>query len=149
MICRQKSTHQNPRPEPYHIASTLTTATTQEKKEATKPLGHAIYTHKPLHQEVTNFWKLLEVGLKLAIMVRDFETGEKFTSLQYHWVVGLTTICKFCLPGHPDEFQEDYLSCPTDLRRTLSEMCQETTLGTEKAGIYQSFSGLPNYSKNF
>ena len=33
-------------------------------------------------------------------------------------------------------------------RRTGSEMCQPTTLGTE-AVIYQSFSGLTNYSKNF
>ena len=33
--------------------------------------------------------------------------------------------------------------------RTGSKMCQLTTLGTEGAGIYQSFPGLLNYSKNF
>ena len=34
-------------------------------------------------------------------------------------------------------------------RRTGSEMSQPNTLGAEEAVIYQSFSGLPNYSKNF
>ena len=26
---------------------------------------------------------------------------------------------------------------------------ERTTMGTEEAGIYQSFAGLPNYYKNF
>ena len=34
-------------------------------------------------------------------------------------------------------------------RRTGSEMCEPNTLGTEEAGMYQSFSGLLNYFKNF
>ena len=34
-------------------------------------------------------------------------------------------------------------------RMTGPEMCQPTTLGPEEADIYQSFSGLPSYSKNF
>ena len=34
-------------------------------------------------------------------------------------------------------------------QRKRSKMCQPTTLGAEEAGTYQSFSGLPNYSKNF
>ena len=34
-------------------------------------------------------------------------------------------------------------------RRTGSDMFQPNTLGAEGAGIYQSFTGLPNYSKKF
>ena len=34
-------------------------------------------------------------------------------------------------------------------RRIWSEMCQPNTVGGEETGIYQFFSGLPNYSKDF
>ena len=48
-----------------------------------------------IKKSVTNFRKPLEVGLKLAIMLRHLATGETYTSLQYHWLAGRTTICKF------------------------------------------------------
>ena len=57
-----------------------------------------LYDYKNLKKEkksVTNFRKPSEVGLKLAITLRHLATGETYTSLQYHWLVGQTTICKF------------------------------------------------------
>ena len=45
-----------------------------------------------LRKSVTNFRKPLEVGLKLAVTLRHLSTGESYTSLQYHWKVGRTTI---------------------------------------------------------
>ena len=44
-------------------------------------------------------------------------TGETYTSLQYHWRVGRTTICKFVpqvCKAILKEFQHEYLICPTD-----------------------------------
>ena len=49
-----------------------------------------------------------------------FETlihRESYTSLQYHWRVGRTTICKFIpqvCKAILKEFQQQYLVCPTD-----------------------------------
>ena len=51
--------------------------------------------HNHLKKSHTNFRQLLEVGLKLAVTLRHLSTGETYTSLQYHWRVGRTTICKF------------------------------------------------------
>ena len=51
--------------------------------------------HHRIKKSVTNFRKPLEVGLKLAIILRHLATGQTYTSLQYHWLVGRTTICKF------------------------------------------------------
>ena len=48
-----------------------------------------------LRKSITNFRKPLEVGLKLAVTLRDLSTEESYTSLQYHWRVGRSTICKF------------------------------------------------------
>ena len=48
-----------------------------------------------LRKSSTNFRKPLEVGLKLAVTVRHLSTEESYTSLQYHWRVGRSTICKF------------------------------------------------------
>ena len=48
-----------------------------------------------LRKSFTNFRKSLEVGLKLAVTLRHLSTGESYTSLQYHWRVGRSTICKF------------------------------------------------------
>ena len=48
-----------------------------------------------LRKSVTNFGKQLEVSFKLAVTLRHLSTGESYTSLQYHWRVGRTTICKF------------------------------------------------------
>ena len=56
--------------------------------------------HHCIKKSVTNIRKPLEVGLKLAIMLTHLATGEMYTSLQYHWVVGQTAICKG-LPSHP------------------------------------------------
>ena len=59
----------------------------------------------------------LEVGLKLAVTLRHLSTGETYTSLQYHWRVGRTTICKFVpqvCKAILKEFQHEYLMCPTD-----------------------------------
>ena len=69
-----------------------------------------------IKKSVTNFKKPIEVELKLAIMMRHLATGETYTSLWYHWLVGQTAISKFV----PQvcrailEFQEEYLSCLTD-----------------------------------
>ena len=48
-----------------------------------------------LRKSITNFRQPLEVGLKLAVTFRHLSTGESYTSLQYHWRVGRSTICKF------------------------------------------------------
>ena len=78
-----------------------------------------ITPHPPTHlrKSITNFRKPLEVGLKLAVTLRDLSTGESYTSLQYHWRVGRTTICKFVpqvCKAILKEFQQEYLVCPTD-----------------------------------
>ena len=57
----------------------------------------------------------LEVELKLEVTLRS--TGESYTSLQYHWRIGRTTICKFVpqvCKAILKEFQQEYLVCPTD-----------------------------------
>ena len=65
--------------------------------------------HTPPHQEISHQFQeaILEAG--------NNATGETYTSLQYHWVVGFTTICKF-IPQvcrvFLVEFQDEYLSCP-------------------------------------
>ena len=51
--------------------------------------------HHHIKKSVTNFRKLLEVGLRLAITLRHQATGETYTSLEYHWLIGCTTIYKF------------------------------------------------------
>ena len=48
-----------------------------------------------LRKSITNFRKPLEDKLKLAVTLRHLSTGESYTSVQYHWRVGRTTICKF------------------------------------------------------
>ena len=70
-----------------------------------------------LRKSFTNFRKPLEVGLKLAVTLRHLSTGESYTSLQYQWRVGRTTICKFVpqvCKAILKEFQQEYLVCPTD-----------------------------------
>ena len=70
-----------------------------------------------LRKSITNFWKPLEVGLKLAVTLRHLSTGESYTSLQYHWRVGRTTICKFVpqvCKAILKVFQHEYLMCPTE-----------------------------------
>ena len=49
------------------------------------------YIHHHIRKSVTNFRKPLAVGLKLAITLTHLATGETYTSLQYHWLVGRTT----------------------------------------------------------
>ena len=66
-----------------------------------------------LRKSVTNFRKPLEVGLKLAVTLRHLSTGESFTSLEYHWRIGQTTICKF-VPQVCQAILKEYLVCPTD-----------------------------------
>ena len=51
--------------------------------------------HHRIKKSVTNSRKALEVGLKVAITLRYLATGETYTSLQYHWLVGHTTIFTF------------------------------------------------------
>ena len=58
-----------------------------------------------LRKSFTNFRKPLEVSLKLAVTLRHFSTGESYTSLQYHWRVGRSTICKFVPPGLQSHFE--------------------------------------------
>ena len=70
-----------------------------------------------LRKSITNFRKPLEVGLKLAVTLRHLSTGESYTSLQYQWRVGRTTICKFVPQVCKvilKEFQQEYLVCPID-----------------------------------
>ena len=70
-----------------------------------------------LRKSITNFRKPLEVRLKLAVTLRHLSTGESYTSLQYHWRVGRTTICKFVpqvCKAILKEFQQEFLFCPTD-----------------------------------
>ena len=70
-----------------------------------------------LRKSITKFRKQLEVGLKLAVTLRHLYTKESYTSLQYHWRVGRSTICKFIpqvCKAILKEFQQEYLVCPTD-----------------------------------
>ena len=70
-----------------------------------------------LRKSITNFRKPLEVGLKLAVTLRHLSTGESYTSLQYHWRVGRTTICRFVpqvCKAILKKIQQEYLVCPTD-----------------------------------
>ena len=70
-----------------------------------------------LRKSITNFRKPLEVGLKLAVTLIHLSTGESYTSLQYQWRVGRTTICKFVsqvCQAILKEFQQEYLVYPTD-----------------------------------
>ena len=72
-----------------------------------------------LRNSPTNFTKPLEVGLKMAVTLRHLSTGESYTSMQYHWRVGRTTICKFApkvCRNILEEFQQEYLICPTDTK---------------------------------
>ena len=46
------------------------------------------HIHPDIKKSVTNFRKPLEVGMKLSITLRHLATGETYTSLQYHWLVG-------------------------------------------------------------
>ena len=64
-----------------------------------------------LRKSITDFRKPLEVRLKLAVTLRHLSTGESYTSLQYHWRVGRTTICKFVpkvCKAILKEFQQEY-----------------------------------------
>ena len=70
-----------------------------------------------LRESITNFRKSLEVGLKLTVTLRHLSTGEGYTTLQYYWRVGRTTICKFVpqvCKAILKEFRHEYLMCPTD-----------------------------------
>ena len=58
-----------------------------------------------LRKSITNFRKPLEVGLKLAVTLRHLSAGESYTSLQYHWRVGRTIICKFVPPLLQSHFE--------------------------------------------
>ena len=71
-------------------------------------------TPPPPHLRVseTNFRKPLEVGLKLADILRHLAMGKSYTLLQYHWTVGRTTIIKFVpkvCKAILREFQKEYL----------------------------------------
>ena len=85
-----------------------------------------------LRKSPINFRKPLEVGLNLAVTLRHLSTGESYTSPQYHWRVGRTTICKFVpkvCRAILGEFQHDYLICPTDTEdwRKVEEKCCRCT----------------------
>ena len=70
-----------------------------------------------IKKSVTNFRKPLGDGLKLAITPRHLATGQTYTSMQYHWLVGRAMICKFIpqvCQASLDKFQEEYVGCPTD-----------------------------------
>ena len=74
-------------------------------------------THPHVKKSITNLRKPLEVGLKLAVILRHLSTGESYTSVQYQWRVGRMTICKFVpqvCKAILKEFQQEYLVCPTD-----------------------------------
>ena len=89
----------------------------QKEKEATESMGHALDTAERGCYRTLLFRKPLEVRLKLAVTLRHLSTGESYTSLQYHWRVGRTTICKFVPQVCKvilKEFQQEYLMCPTD-----------------------------------
>ena len=70
-----------------------------------------------LRKSETNFRKPLEMGLKLVVTLRHLSTGESYTSLQYQWRVGRTTIIK-CVSkvckATFRKFQKEYLICPTE-----------------------------------
>ena len=135
MLCRQKRTHLNPgpakepgpqpKPQPPPRRSHQTPGSClgyfKDKKKDEKSIHHSNKKkdEECIHHKmsVTNFKKSLEFRLKQAIMLRHLSTGEPYTSWQYHWLVGSTTICKFAPQGCQailTEFQDKYLHCPTD-----------------------------------
>ena len=64
----------------------------------------------------TNFRKPLPARLKLAVTLRHLSTGKNYTSLQYQWRLGRTTIVKFVpkvCKAVLREFQKEYLIGPT------------------------------------
>ena len=70
-----------------------------------------------LRKSITNFRHPLKVCMKLAVTLRHLSTGESYTSLQYHWRVGRSIICKFVpqvCNAILKEFQQEYLVCLTD-----------------------------------
>ena len=82
------------------------------------------HIHHCIKKGVANFRKPLQAGLKLAIPLWHQATAETYTSLQYHWLVGQTTMCKFIPIAYwaiIAEFQElkksgssepDVMKCP-------------------------------------
>ena len=69
-----------------------------------------------IEKQATWFRRPLTVGLKLAVTLRHLATGETYTSLQYSFRVGRSTITKF-VPQVCDaiiaEYQEEAVVCPT------------------------------------
>ena len=61
-------------------------------------------------------------------------------------------VCACGVAQHEAKHQQDllkyYFNQVGALAGQEDRICQPTTLGAE-TGIYQSFSGLPNFSKNF
>ena len=91
------------------------------------------YIHHSAKNSVNNFRMPLLVGLKLAIMLRHLETGEMYTSLQYHSLVYQTTIYKL-LPVvfrvSLAKFQQKYLT-----RHKNPEDWKKSRRGSESVGM--------------
>ena len=73
----------------------------------------------PRIQKKTTFYRRpLSAGLKLAITMRHLATGETYTSLQYSFRVGRSTITKLIpevCEAIVEEYQDEAVVCPTDL----------------------------------
>ena len=70
-----------------------------------------------IEERITPHLRKKITNLKLAVTLRHLCTGESYTSLQYQWGVGRTTICKFVsqvCKAILKEFQQEYLVSPTD-----------------------------------
>ena len=89
--------------------------------------------------------------------------ASRFRVLLSQWSIGQRSETLFCqnkqvddnyrIPfreaKHQRDLLKDYFNHLGTFAGLGSEIYQATILGTEDAGIYQSVSGLPNYSKNF
>ena len=81
------------------------------------PQGEGSQKSPHLRKSTTNFRKRLEVGLKLAVTLRHLSPGESYSSLQYQWKVGRTTICRFVpqvCKAILKEYQQECLMCSTE-----------------------------------
>ncbi|KAK3108095.1 hypothetical protein FSP39_001045 [Pinctada imbricata] len=69
-----------------------------------------------MNKRATNFRRPLEAGLKIAVTLRHIASGDKYSSLQYNFRCGRSTITKFVpevCRAIVDEFKDEVISCPT------------------------------------
>ena len=70
-----------------------------------------------IEKQDTNYRKALEPGMKLAITLRHFATGDSYATLQYEFRVANNTICllvKDVCDALTIELKNEVITCPVD-----------------------------------